>query len=549
MVLRMARPQLHPRTKTYWLRKRVPADLVELVGKKEEYYSLQTRDGAEAKGRYAEEVVKLEQRWASLRTGARLLSEEEAHALARDVHDRWLAKHRAEPSQQTDWPVTIGPKVFGPPAPVDMVKYGTPEFWSIDPNLVQVLQLEAWCRGFADHVLKERGLVVDDASRLKLAKAIAAAVQRASETLARMAKGELALDSLSVAMTPILHASAATSPETSSGLLNKAVSSRKGNATLTGLVEAWWAEAEKANRTSSTRESYTNTVRNLVAFLKHDEAMRVTAEDVIAFKDHRLATRKRDGRLISPRTVKNSDIAGLKTVFGFAVANRLLPMNPASGVKVQSAPIIREREREFAKEEAVRILRAAANHTRGKEREQTYAAKHWIPWLMAFSGGRVGEFVQMRRQDVRLVEVEGHLGGVWVMTITPEAGTVKGKKARQVPVHPQLVARGFISFVESSTAERLFLVPSKNGDIEGPRQGVKNRLAEFAREQVADARVAPNHGWRHRFRSEAVSAGIEDSVIDAIGGWEAPSVGRRYGNPPLKARADAIARLPWIELE
>ncbi|TXN83304.1 DUF6538 domain-containing protein [Methylobacterium sp. WL8] len=549
MVLRMARPQLHSRTKTYWFRKRVPADLVAIAGKKEEFFSLHTRDPIEAKRRYAEELVKLEQRWASLRTGPRSLTEEEAHTLARDVHDGWLAQHRAEPSRQDYWPVSIGKKVFGPPIPVDMAKYGTPEFWSLDPDLAKVMELEAWCRGFADHVLKERGLVVDDGGRQKLAKAIAGAVQRASETLVRIAKGELIPDGMPTVIPSMRQPAPISSQTNPPAATSKPGTSGKTKVTLTSLVEAWWIEAEKANRTSSTRESYTNTMRTFVAYLKHDDAPRVSPEDVIAFKDHRLSSRKRDGKLISARTVKNSDLAGLKTVFGFAVANRLLPSNPAKDVKVQTPRVILMRDKDFTKDEALRILRATRTHERGREFATTYAAKRWVPWLLAFSGGRVGEFVQMRRQDVRQVEVEGYADPVWVMTITPDAGTVKTKMARPVPVHPQLIALGFIDFVQEAKADHLFLVPKPTGDIEGPRQTVKNRLAEFVRELVSDEGVSPNHGWRHRFRTEAVSVGIEDSVIDAIGGWVSPSVGRRYGSISLKARTDAVMKLPRYKLD
>lgn len=79
-------------------------------------------------------------------------------------------------------------------------------------------------------------------------------------------------------------------------------------------------------------------------------------------------------------------------------------------------------------------------------------------------------------------------------------------------------------------------------------QGVKNRLSEFARQYVSDPGVSPNHSWRHRFRTVATEAGIAGNVIDALCGWSARSVGERYGSVSLKARADAIARLPQIAL-
>jgi hypothetical protein len=53
MALAMARPWKHPKTGIYWLRKRVPDDLVPVLGKREEKRSLKTRDAAEAKRLHA----------------------------------------------------------------------------------------------------------------------------------------------------------------------------------------------------------------------------------------------------------------------------------------------------------------------------------------------------------------------------------------------------------------------------------------------------------------------------------------------------------------
>ena len=125
---------------------------------------------------------------------------------------------------------------------------------------------------------------------------------------------------------------------------------------------------------------------------------------------------------------------------------------------------------------------------------------------------------------------------------------MKTKQAREVPLHPQLIDMGFAAFVAAANNERLFLVPDAKGDIAGPLQGLKNRLSEFAREHIADPGVSPNHSWRHRFRTIATDVGISGNVIDAICGWSAKNVGERYGSVSLKARVDAISRLPWFEI-
>ena len=63
----MARPWKHPKTGIYWLRRGVPAELRELVGKREEKLSLKTRDPSAAKRLPAAAMAKPEERGANVR--------------------------------------------------------------------------------------------------------------------------------------------------------------------------------------------------------------------------------------------------------------------------------------------------------------------------------------------------------------------------------------------------------------------------------------------------------------------------------------------------
>jgi len=139
-------------------------------------------------------------------------------------------------------------------------------------------------------------------------------------------------------------------------------------------------------------------------------------------------------------------------------------------------------------------------------------------------------------------------GNLCVISITPEAGTVKTNEARQVVLHDCLLKQGFMSFVEGSAEGHLFLRPTKNGDVLEPLQGLKNRLAEFARKIVSDPNVAPNHGWRHRFKTVGMEAGIPPRILDAIQGQAARSVADTYGDVTLNTIAAAIAKFPTIDL-
>ncbi len=188
MALAVARPWKRPKTGIYWSRKRVPEDLIAVLGKREEKRSLETRDAAEAKRLHVEALSALEAQWANLRTGPRTLTEMEAHGLAALAHDFWPERHRDNPSEQVLWPTHLFDKLWAPPEPIN---YRDPErTFRIDPDWYKVQQLEAWCCERASECLTAHGFVVDEGSRLKLAKAIAAAVQRASLTLARYAQGD-----------------------------------------------------------------------------------------------------------------------------------------------------------------------------------------------------------------------------------------------------------------------------------------------------------------------------------------------------------------------
>jgi integrase len=307
---------------------------------------------------------------------------------------------------------------------------------------------------------------------------------------------------------------------------------RQDKVSLVGLVEDWWREAKVAGRQVSTYESYRASFERLRVFVKHDDAATITPSDIVRFKDHRV------GQGVSIKTVSDSDLAAMRSVFGWAVRNLKLPSNPAADVRMVRATPMRTRAKSLTPEETAAILNHSLRADRGKERPKTYAAKRWVPWLCAYSGARLGEMVQLRKQDLR------RDGDGWVLTITPEAGRVKDKEVREVVVHEHLVALGSPAFVEASASGHLFLNSSPGKDSRGVWRSVKNRVTEFVREVVTDPAVRPNHGWRHLFKTLGREAGIEDSVLDAICGHKPQTVGGSYGSVTLKAQREAMAKFP-----
>jgi integrase len=117
------------------------------------------------------------------------------------------------------------------------------------------------------------------------------------------------------------------------------------------------------------------------------------------FKKHRLATvNPRTGKPISPKTVKDSDLSGLKSVFRWAVSNGRMAENAAKDVTIKLGKTAKLRSKGFTDAEAQAILEAASSHPRGSEQSQTWAANRGVPWLCAYTGARGGELAQPERK-------------------------------------------------------------------------------------------------------------------------------------------------------
>lgn len=510
MVLSMARPYKHPKTGVYWFRKAVPKDLRAVVGKREELRTLRTKDPAVARKAHAKVAAEVENHWQALRSTAVSLTNKQVIALAGVFYRELTADLSDEPGTPTIW-----------------------QHWlRIERETRAAGKLEQWLGSSVDHLIVRHGLSIDVDSRARLLAAISDASEQAGEQLKRNAEGDYRPDPKAERFPQWMPA---PSSAPSAGVTKVA-----GTATLSGLLDGWWVEAKATGLKPSTYESYSTAIAGFGKYLGHNDATRVTPEDVIGFKDHRLASvNPRNGKPISPRTVKGSDLSGLKAVFGWAVGNRKVLTNPTLGVtvKVGKKPVIRSKG--FTDAEATAILQAADNLKRGQEQLKTFAAKRWVPWLCAYTGARVGEVAQLRKEDVR--QEAGH----WVIRITPEAGTVKTDEARDVVLHLHLVETGFPAFVQGAEPGHLFVTPHKlTRDVLGPLQGITNRLGEQARTVVKDPLVKPNHGWRHRFKTVSRSVGIDPRVMDAIQGHAARTAGDDYGDVTVAAMALALAKFP-----
>ena len=309
--------------------------------------------------------------------------------------------------------------------------------------------------------------------------------------------------------------------------------------TFTALSEGWWREAKVGGTAEATRVKYVRAVSLLGTFLGHDDVAKVTAADVVRFKDYRLSViDPKTGRSLATSTVRSGDLAPLKAVFGWAVNNLHILSNPAEKITLKVGRTQRLRSKAFTDAEARALLAAASSVVRGREAYKTYAAKRWVPWLCAYTGARVGEMVQLRLQDVR------QEGDLWVVRISPEAGTVKTNIAHDVVLHEHIIELGFLEFLRTSEMAHLFLVYKGSENIMTQLASTTGILRKASRDIIDDNGVAPNHGWRHRFKTICRDIGVSQRIMDAIQGHATRSESDNYGEVSLRAQALALSRFP-----
>jgi integrase len=312
---------------------------------------------------------------------------------------------------------------------------------------------------------------------------------------------------------------------------------------LMGLFEDYVRSRQKLGGGKEIGTRWLPAFNSLVSHLKHDNARKVTKQNVIAWRDT-LSLK------LAASTISKVHLTALKTVFEWAVREDRLTHNPAKDVRQDLAKQSRAREKGFTLSEATAILHLAAGYVPtpyngGPSRElpQTSAAKRWVPFLMAYSGARVAELTQLRKEDVRKE------GDIPYMRITPDAGSVKTNDYRDVPIHPALIAAGFVAFVAACPDGPLFYSAIGRGDPVKRAQTVGNRIAEWLKNaKLVPADVAPNHGWRHRFKTVALEEGQSGRIVDAICGHAGRTAGDTYGDVTVKAKYKVISAMPEYNL-
>ena len=367
----------------------------------------------------------------------------------------------------------------------------------------------------ADQWLMDHGHALTPESRAAFLDALASRYVDALALLIRRARGDFSHD-------PIRDTFPTLEPPKAKA---QAVS-------LTALFDQWTEEKKPAAGTVRRWKVVIDT-----AGIRFPDLRRVTDDEARKWI-RSLVTAER-----SAYTVSAIWRTALKTLCNWAVEEGRAANNPFAKIKVTLPRKIATRENKAFRDDEVRTILAAAFAVEpGALRD----AKRWLPWVCAYSGARAGEIAQLRGQDVT------ERNGVWVMTLTPEAGSIKDRKPRTIPLHAHLIEQGFPEFVKSRGRGPLFFDPRPDDSERAlpPSGHVVKKVGEWVRSLgVDDEAIRPNHAWRHLFKLLAERADIPERISDVITGHKPASIGRAYGQPTLADLAREMAKFPRYNVQ
>jgi integrase len=172
------------------------------------------------------------------------------------------------------------------------------------------------------------------------------------------------------------------------------------------------------------------------------------------------------------------------------------------------------KEKSFTPDE-LRTIFGAQAYRKGSFRS---ASEYWLPLLALFTGARQAELCQLHRGDVR----RDPETGIWIIDIN-DRGEKKLKQAssrRQVPIHSQLVALGFLDYhtaAGASASNRLFPDLQRNARGEFNMYSKRfNRFLDGLEIRTSQDTKKDFHSFRHTLSGYLTERGTDEYVVNAI---------------------------------
>jgi integrase len=263
---------------------------------------------------------------------------------------------------------------------------------------------------------------------------------------------------------------------------------------------------------------------------------------------------------ILTRTI-NKYLSAVSSWFDWLVRHEYAEKNPAEGLQIEDSAGGSRRD-PFSEQHLQKIFgsplfvgcksgSSSEAHLAGAVHIRNWC--YWLPLLSLFTGARLGELAQLYVADVQLLD------GINFLNINDqdEKGLKTSNSRRVIPLHDELTKLGFLDSVSARRKggeRRLF------ADIEPDKLGrLSTNPSKFLNKYLKRIGVKVNsrlsvHSFRHNFIDALRMAGHNDGLIQAIVGHGqiGPRVTAGYGTQPsfpLAQRAAIINSVSYAFLD
>lgn len=555
----MATPWKHPKSGVFYFRRQVPVEIRSIIGRSEWKVSLRTKDLASARLRFAAELVRCEEAFLAAREqlkGERQVSPSDAGKLAarwaRSIVQGW----DEQPSAVKDY-LLISEEEVG--RITDLVDVG------------EYTQRESAVYGFIQESLTIHGLPLPDKADPAYRALVESFFQQLYE-LTALAESRYRGDwnskvSLSSASEPLSYERHIATTSTR-------------QLTVSQVYEAWAKDKRLTDgdtrSTKKTISDFGSTVTRFVELFGDLPVQEISRAKCAEFREllGKIPVRGRGTRgLSAPQLIEKAEAENLPVVALGTVRKQLRAMSAILNFAVQRLGVMKEEpiaasgmlrsiakaakrsqtrsaeDKHYTRSELRAIFSSPLFHGEWKPAKADFGkALYWLPLLMLYTGARREELAQLDVADV----IQDDDSGIWYLSIRPgdDKSIKTGTSRRRVPLHGDLLALGFPTYVESLPSTGRLFPELQPHPVNGYGHGVGKAWAKYLKEVVnLDTQASPSHGFRHTFKTLCREAGIETAVHDWITGHAAVNVGASYGSNPLQRMSEELQRFPRIALE
>jgi integrase len=278
---------------------------------------------------------------------------------------------------------------------------------------------------------------------------------------------------------------------------------------------------------------------------------------------------KIDGKpLLSPVT-QDQYLATLRAILDLAAKKRLIGVNPATDMKplkkdtvaasAKRIPFTPQQLKHFFEGDYYRTCAQSASHAYTHDKTSW---RFWLPLIALYMGMRPNEICQLSAGDVKCTDQ----GTLYIDVVASEDEDDEGighKKTiktassrRRIPVHPELIAIGFLDFAAKrlKVGPKAQLFPELEPDEYGSysKYATKRFREKFLPQAMKLEARQTFYSFRHNFRDALRRFDAPPDALQALGGWsQGKNVSDDYGdkaNPDYQIQFMKQVAFPGLDL-